>query len=121
MNNPQIAQEILVDADKKRHWELEAIEHLFQALRNAEKKHPGWPTDHVHGAGIICEEAGETMKAALDYHNLRSEDFAKIVEEAAHTAAAALRLMIYWYSLGYQRKSAESADKNLPESADKKP
>jgi hypothetical protein len=35
-------------------------------LKHAKKKHPQWPVHIVARAGIVCEEAGELIRAALN-------------------------------------------------------
>ena len=72
----------------------DAIDHIFCELRQAEKKFPSWPEDIVHGAGILVEEAGETMKAALDYFYGRSKDKFELIKEASQTGAMAIRLLV---------------------------
>lgn len=67
---------------------------IFSELRKAEKKFPNWPSDVVYGAGILVEEAGETMKAALDYSYGRNVRMLKLIHEAAHTGAMAIRLLV---------------------------
>lgn len=71
-----------------------AIEMIFDELRNAEKKHPGWPPDPVHGAAILAEEAGEAVQAALDviYANGSRE---RLIHELAQTGAMAIRNLIH--------------------------
>jgi hypothetical protein len=66
---------------------------IFDELRKAEAKFPSWPTDIVHGAGILVEEAGETMKAALDLYYGRSNDKSELIKEAAQTGAMTIRLL----------------------------
>lgn len=69
-------------------------------LRSAKKKHPNWP-DHIAAqAGIVCEEAGELMKAALEFKYERetnNEDLRVQIEsmrkEAVQTAAMAIRFL----------------------------
>lgn len=73
-----------------------AIESIFYALRKAETKFPGWPDDVVHGAAIMAEEAGESVKAALDLYYGRG-DIANLKKEVAQTGAMAIRFLIYLY------------------------
>lgn len=73
---------------------------IDQELRRSKKKHPNWP-DHVAAqAGIVCEESGELMKAALEYKYERSLNVSTasiqkemLVKEAVHTAVTAIRFL----------------------------
>jgi hypothetical protein len=69
-----------------------AVSMVTDEMDRAEKKWPGWPTDPVHGAGIVCEESGELMQAALQYTYEGATDVA-MIREAIHTAATALRFI----------------------------
>lgn len=60
----------------------------------AEKKHPGWPSDAVHAAAIVGEEAGELLQAALQWH-YEGGNLASMRKEAVQTAAMAVRFLIY--------------------------
>jgi len=71
-----------------------AINKIFEELRKAEKKFPGFPIDIVHCAGILVEEAGEVMKSALDYYYGRSDDQEELRKEIAQTGAMALRFLL---------------------------
>lgn len=42
---------------------LQAIEAILREYERATKIHPDWPTDLVHAAAILSEEAGEVIKA----------------------------------------------------------
>ena len=72
--------------------ELE-IQLIREELDRAEKKHPTWPDDPIHAAAIMCEEAGETIQAALDAH-YAGKDAGNIKTEAIQTGAMAIRLLI---------------------------
>lgn len=74
----------------------EVIEIIFDELRKAEEKHPGWPSDVVHAAAILGEEAGEVVKAALDLHygGFKEMDMDNLKTEAAQTGAMAIRLLV---------------------------
>lgn len=77
-----------------------AIEYIFQELRAAEKKHPGWPTDLVYASAILNEEAGELTQAVLDYSFKPEHDpelLEKVMREAAQTGAMAMRFLIGAY------------------------
>jgi hypothetical protein len=66
---------------------------IFRELRKAEKKHPGWPDDKIHAVGIVIEEAGEAMRAAIDItYSVGSMEDLKI--ELAQTGAMAIRAMM---------------------------
>jgi len=69
------------------------IEMVFSELRKAEAKHPGWPSDNVHAVGILVEEAGEAMQAALDHHYNRG-NLADLKKELAQTGAMAIRALM---------------------------
>jgi hypothetical protein len=45
----------------------EAIELVLKELERAKTIHPNWPEDNIHGAGIVCEESGELIRAALNH------------------------------------------------------
>ena len=40
---------------------------ILEELVRAERIHPSWPRDVIHQAAIVGEEAGEVLKAAIDY------------------------------------------------------
>ena len=75
-------------------------------LRSSKKNHPNYP-DHVCGqAGIVVEEAGELMRAALDWKygratevELQKNQIAALRDEAIQTAASAIRFL---ENLNYQ-------------------
>jgi len=71
----------------------EAIAEVFSALKRAEELHPGWPMDPIHAAGIVAEEAGELVQAAIDmvYSNRQPKDMAL---EAAQVAAMGIRFLL---------------------------
>lgn len=75
----------------------EAVDLLLAELAIAIHKHPEWHgrKDFIHGAAIMCEEAGESIQAALEltYGGPRGtlEQFRR---EVAQTGAMALRILI---------------------------
>lgn len=71
----------------------EAINIILNELQSAENKWPGWPVDPIHAAGVLIEEAGETMQACLDY-SYSEGDIQCIIDEAKQTGAMAIRLLI---------------------------
>jgi len=70
------------------------IDRIFAELRNAEAKHPHWPDDKIHAVGILVEEAGEAMKAAIDY-TYSGGDIEEIRTELAQTGAMAIRALLH--------------------------
>jgi hypothetical protein len=82
----------------------EVVDLIFDELRKAEEKHPGWPEDLVYGAAIVSEEAGELTKACYDLHLLRqrfndktiatTQARQRVKKEAAHTAAMGIRFLL---------------------------
>lgn len=71
-----------------------AMTMLAAELKRAEEKHPHWPIeDQVHATAVLGEEAGETVKAALqfDYEDGPLEEIRK---EAVQTGAMALRVLV---------------------------
>jgi len=61
-------------------------------LEKAREKLPFWPEDVIHGAAILGEEAGEVIKAALQYR-YEGGKREEIFKEAIQTAAMAIRLL----------------------------
>ena len=70
-----------------------AISLIFSELRKAESKHPSFPTDPVYAVAIMVEEAGESMKAALDYV-YAGKDIGELILELAQTGAMAIRCLL---------------------------
>lgn len=69
-------------------------EDIWWELQEAEGKFPGWPTDPVHGTAIVDEEAGEALKAALEwYYEDGSQE--ELDKELVQTAAMALRMLLW--------------------------
>jgi hypothetical protein len=44
-----------------------AIDAILKELERAEKLHPQWPISTLDQVAIMVEEAGETIRAALNY------------------------------------------------------
>ena len=65
---------------------------VIEELKNATNKWPDYYSDIIHAAGLINEEAGESMQAALDctYDNGNLENVKK---EVIQTAAMCFRLL----------------------------
>lgn len=73
--------------------DAQAIDLITAELARARGLHPTWPEDMIHGAGVVCEEAGELMTAALDARYFNA-DPAAIDREAVHTAATCVRVLV---------------------------
>ena len=80
--------------------QADIISEVLKELKRAKKKHPAWPQHIAARAGIVCEEAGELMKAALEikYETGKdgkdySEQYKELKKEAIQTAATAIRLL----------------------------
>jgi hypothetical protein len=83
---------------KGEEMNLEQINYeMIHELYRAEKKFPQWPKDPVHGAGIMAEEAGEALQAALDFYYGRG-DSKKLKKEIIHTLAMAARFLMNFES-----------------------
>lgn len=68
---------------------------MVQELRRAEQKHPQWTSDAVHAAGILAEESGEAMQAAVDFNATGDHDHLVCLEaETVQTGAMCLRLLL---------------------------
>ena len=69
-----------------------ALAQIFSEIDRAEKLHPDWPTNPIHQAAIVTEEAGELLQASLNHKEHKGSKKA-IITEAIHTAASALRFL----------------------------
>lgn len=78
-----------------------AIHKIIEELKKAEEKFPGFPHDIVHCACIVAEEAGEMVKAALDYYYGRSDNQEKLRKEIAQTGAMAIRFLLRMLDSGH--------------------
>jgi hypothetical protein len=81
--------------ERNRIWEAIELE-----LRSAKRAHPNWPDHPAAQAGIVVEEAGELMKAALQWKYERAdksideqEQLYSMRDEAIQTAAMAIRFL----------------------------
>jgi hypothetical protein len=73
--------------------EEQAFEVISTELKRAISLWPGWPEDKIHVAGIIVEEAGESMQAALDYV-YSGGSIEHMREEIIQTGAMCLRALM---------------------------
>ena len=65
---------------------------ILAEVEQAEKKHPIWPSNLIHGGAIVSGKAGEFIKAILDYNEQKSSKY-WIMREAVQTAATAIRFL----------------------------
>jgi NTP pyrophosphatase (non-canonical NTP hydrolase) len=68
----------------QRHTVLHLI---YKEVSRARKLHPDWPSDPIHAAAIVSEEAGELVRACNDL------DMTSSLDEAVHVAATAIRFL----------------------------
>ena len=77
----------------------QALEMIQDELHAACNCNPDWPTDPIHAAAIVSEEAGELTQASLDdtypSSNHHGKDtHARMEQEAIQTAAMAIRFLL---------------------------
>jgi hypothetical protein len=76
--------------------ENEIINEIIKELNRAEIVHQ-WFDDYIHCASVVCEEAGELIRATLDhkYGDMELKQYNKelMKKEAIHTAATAIRFL----------------------------
>jgi NTP pyrophosphatase (non-canonical NTP hydrolase) len=74
--------------------QVPVVDDVMAEIGRAISKFPTWPTDPLHAAGVVAEEAGELHKAVLQHtyepHKASRDD---VREEAIQTAAMALRFL----------------------------
>ncbi|SHH33937.1 hypothetical protein [Desulfofustis glycolicus] len=91
-------------ADKMAEATYGAMELIVDELQAAEEKHPGWPSDPIHGTAIMVEEAGKATQAAIDC--IYSDgDVERLRRMLARTGAMAVRALV-------NLEPAEQADNN---------
>lgn len=73
---------------------------IEKEVRKAKKAYPNWPDHPAAQAGIVVEEAGELMKAALEFKyekgkkgRTADDQIERMREEAIQTAAMAIRFL----------------------------
>ena len=65
---------------------------IIQELEKAKAKWPAWPTDPIHAASVLSEEAGELVQACNDFcYSCGSVDQMEL--EARQVGAMALRFL----------------------------
>ena len=73
------------------------LEEVVQEFISAQKQHPHWPDDLIHGATILAEESGEVVKAALQYtyEPHKGTNLYDLEKELIQTAAMAIRNLVH--------------------------
>ena len=65
---------------------------IDREVQRAREIHPAWPADVIHATAIVAEEAGESVRAALN-HVYHGDEVAHIVTELTQTAATCVRAL----------------------------
>lgn len=97
----------------------QAIQDILAELTRAEHLHPVWPCvghrgDHVWACGIVGEEAGEALQAALNWMGHGRGSVGHIHKELVQTGAMVLRALVNLEAVERQRVN-ESARQDLQE------
>lgn len=69
-----------------------AYKAIKKELSRAKNKFPWWPTDPIHAAAIVQEEAGELIQAALQFTYEKGSTTA-MMDEAVQVGAMAVRFI----------------------------
>lgn len=72
--------------------QADIVGEILTELERAETIHPNWPTDPIHAAAIMMEEAGEVVKAVNDSVE-KGSDTENCKTEAIHAAAMCIRFL----------------------------
>ena len=73
----------------------EIMDNINAELEHAFTKFPTWPTDPIHAAQVVAEEAGELGQAALQAcYEPNKATRQDMCEEAIQTAAMAIRFLM---------------------------
>ena len=75
------------------------INEVVVELRRANEKFPEFPTDPVHAAAIVAEEAGELVRESLQATYEKPWDWVETKKEAIHVAAMALRFLVMMHRM----------------------
>lgn len=68
------------------------MKQLQDELNRAKDLHPEWPEDVIHQVAIMVEEAGESMRAALN-HVYEGESLEEVRKEVIQAGAMCLRVL----------------------------
>lgn len=96
----------------------EALDGIIDELFSATAHHPEWVTDPIHAAGLVVEEAGELMQAALDHtypnnNHKEGDTLDRMKKEAIQTGAMALRFLIHLQDYETQNEKKGGGHENL--------
>jgi NTP pyrophosphatase (non-canonical NTP hydrolase) len=72
---------------------IDAETNFKRELERAESKFPVFPADPIHAAAILQEEAGELIRAALQF-TYEGGSFDAMKNEAVQVGAMALRFLV---------------------------
>jgi hypothetical protein len=81
---------------------------VFEELRRAERKFPGFPTDPIHAAAVLAEEVGELQQACLQW-TYEGGSLEAVTTEAVQSAAMALRFLVNMES--FRRRPSEQEER----------
>ena len=65
---------------------------IIHELAKAKAKYPEWPEDLIHQVSIMNEEAGESIRSALN-HVYHGEPIECLIEELRQTGAMCIRCL----------------------------
>ena len=68
------------------------IQEISDELDRATKQHPNYPKDIIHQVSIMNEEAGESIRAALNYY-YENGKISDVWEELIQTAAMCVKVL----------------------------
>jgi len=69
------------------------MEEVDKELKRARERFPFWPHDMIHAAAIVGEEAGELLRASLQYHFEEEKTLEDCDREAIHILAMCIRFL----------------------------
>lgn len=72
--------------------DIVALNLIVDELARAEHKYPHWPVDVIHQVAVMNEEAGEAIRAALQYE-YEGASIDNVRLELIQTAAMCLRCL----------------------------
>jgi len=81
--------------------QVEIWQAIVTEVKRAETKFPGWPTDMIHAAAIVAEEAGELSQAALKW-TYEGGDIIAAQKEATQVAVTAIRFLKAFLAAHYE-------------------